>query len=151
MKVGMNSQTLRIVWGNGNITDYHITDGTTASKFMKCVGGVKPTEATLGDYEDTVLLNETDPMSWGSDTDKMTDINFTEVGRSDEEGMIDSQSRPHDNYGYYAPSQPARRSPVGTTFHQPMSTCVKQTPPPPRHDYSKTSDNEKNFKKLFGA
>ncbi len=151
MKIGMNSQTLRIIWGNGNISDYNITDGSTASKFMKIVGGDTPTQSTLGDYNSAAILDESDTMSWGNDHDKMDNITYTEMGRR-EVSMIDSScsSREHDNYGYYAPPQPSRRSPYGATFYQPITRPIKQSPPPPRHTFSKTIDNEKNFKKLFG-
>ena len=51
------------------------------------------------------------------------------------------------NVGVYANTF---RSAPGTSFHQPIRQPVRMTPPPPRHNYSKTSDNDKNFKKLFG-
>ena len=149
----MNSQTLRIIWGNGNISDYNITDGTTASKFMKIVGGETPTQATFGEYKDRAILNEDDEMSWGTDTDKMTGIEFTDVGGADV-NLINGDNRMdrhgiYDSYGFQT-TITSRRASTGIQFYQPIRKPVKQTPPPPRYDYSKTKHNDDNFKKLFG-
>ena len=149
MKVGMNSQTLRIIGGD-KVYDYNITDGTTASKFMKIVGGATITEDTLKEYTRNSVADEKAPMSWGKDNDKMTDIEYTSVGS--ESGMINSDTPDRSSgYGYGYPTYSApRRSAPGTSFYQPIRKPVRQTPPPPRHDYSKTQQNEENFKKLFG-
>ena len=150
MKVGMNSQCLRIIGDNEVAFDYHITDGTTASKFMRYASGTKPQETDLDAYDSKIVSNEDEPMTWGTETDKMTDIYYADLKYGKAERMIDSQSRDKELYNsYYPPYTTGRRSPYGTSFHQPIQQPVVMSPPPPRRDFSKTYDNDKNFKNLF--
>ena len=138
MKIGMNSQTLRIVYDNGDISDYNITDGTTSSKVMKIISAGTIGNVVLDGYTVMKISSETDPMSWGSSVDKLTDITYTDVS------VANSDSHQYKSYANI------RRSPMGTTFYTPITAPVRMTPPPPRYDFSKDDRNEKNFKKLFG-
>jgi len=137
MKIGMNSQTLRVIYDDGNISDYNITDGTTSSKVMKIISAGTIGNVVLDGYAVVKISSETDPMSWGSSVDKLTDITYTDVS------VANSDIHPYKSYANI------RRSPVGTTFYHPITSPVIQTPPPPRYEYSKTSVNDNNFKKLF--
>lgn len=152
MKVGMNSQCLRIIGDNKVAFDYNITDGTTASKFMKYACGKTIEEDDLKGYDSNIVSNEDAPMTWGTENDKMTDITYVDASRG-HELLVDDEVDENELYGAW-PNQGmyanTYRSAPGSTFRQPVRRPVKMSPPPPRHDYSKTSENEKNFKNLFG-
>lgn len=139
MKIGMNSQTLRII-ENDVIIDCHITDGLTSSYFMKILNG-QTKKDMLKQYDVKSIDAENDPLSWGSDSDKLTDINYVDL---ENKGEYEPQpTETYDDYRHYVyNNQMCRPSPnVYTTPPQPK----------PRLDYSDTAGNEKNFKKLFGA
>lgn len=139
MKIGMNSQTLRILDGEKGM-DYHIDDGKTASIFMAIIGHKAKADANLADYEKNPIV-ESDPMSWGTDKDKMTDINYTEVGASTTPSMRTGSRSPKNHTNYSMPS---------TNYGTRVNCMVIPSPPKPRNTFTSTDENKKNFGKLFG-
>jgi len=134
MKIGMNSQTLRIIFDSGDILDYHITDGSTSSHFMRILS-MNDREVTqyremLSVYEHHRVDGEMIPMSWGGPNDKMIDIQYTDVN------VISNTSSNIDVYDAYAIPR-----------YQP----IIMRPPPSRQpkEYTRSNNNYNNFKKLF--
>jgi len=134
MKIGMNSQTLRFIFDSGDILDYHITDGSTSSHFMRILSmndrEVKQYREMLSVYEHYTADNETTPLSWGGPNDKLLDIQYTEVN-----SIIDTKRIKIDPYTAYA--VPGR--------------SIINRPPTSRQpkEYTRSNNNYNNFKKLF--
>ena len=151
MKIGMNSQTLRFIFDSGNIIDYHIADGSTSSHFMRILSmnehEVTKYREMISIYEHYTVDGKMIPMSWGSDTDKMTDITYTEVdGRH-----IRHQSQ---TYGYIPTITPRRTPPTPQqgSYDLPPNKPVFMRPPSPRKpplEYTLSDENLTNFKKIF--
>ncbi len=132
MKVGMNSQTLRIV-KDDSIIDYNINDGSTATKFMKVIDGYLPKD--LESYGQTTIQSLNDPMSWGTPVDKMTDIGYTEVG-----GPVIREALYPSPINYHMATTRIYNPITAPTYPQSSTT---------RGTFSQTTSNETNFKKLF--
>jgi hypothetical protein len=158
-KIGMNSQTLRVVMKSptekitkDGIVDFHITDGSTASHFMELMGSFNPTgymTQHLSAYEIEAIALETDPMSWGGPNDKMTDINFTEINVVTLPLTSDRNSPSAG--GYRGQSMPLFSVPARTTRVQPFTAYpVRSSLLPVSSTTTDTDDNKTNFGKLFG-
>ena len=151
MKIGMNSQCLRVKRDGKTIIDYHINDGTIGKKFMNFVGGVAVPDHFDG-YESKSVDGIDSVMSWGGPNDKMTDINMIDLENKGEFGDMDTRTPDsYANRSYMGGSvAPSNVYSYKTTYGIPKHKPVVMTPPKPRYDFSKTSENDKNFKKLFG-
>lgn len=156
-KIGMNSQTLRVVMKSptekitkDGIVDFHITDGSTGTHFMGLMASSNPTAymtQNLTAYEVESVALETDPMSWGTPNDKMTDINFTDINAPKPQGI---QPNPH----MLTPSKPkivmmSNPTSSGYTAY-PVQYSLRPKPSTQRSDFSNTDENAKNFGNLFG-
>lgn len=148
-KIGMNSQTLRVVMSSptdkitkDGIVDFHITDGSTSSHFMNLYQNANPTgymTQYLSTYEMESIASETDPMSWGTDKDKMADINYTNVNpRSTPDVPPMAKIQARTSPLPYFPSQRYTPYPVQYSLR------------PTSSNFSETEENKKNFGKLFG-
>jgi len=157
-KIGMNSQTLRVVMKSptdkitkDGIVDFHITDGSTSSHFMELLSSDNPTQymtlnLTVYDMESIAL--ETDPMSWGSDNDRMTGINFTDIPKHSTPGPLTN----NDKYGgyrntsinmYHVLSHPTTRLKPFTPY--PVQTSLR----PQQSTFTEDDQNKTNFGNLF--
>jgi len=158
-KIGMNSQTLRIVMKSptekitkDGIIDFHITDGSTGSHFIGLMESSNPTAymmTNLPPYETQSIASETDPMSWGSPTDKMTDINFTDINVVTLPLTSDRNSPSAG--GYRNQSMPLFSVPARTSTIKPFTAYpVRTSLLPIRSMTTDTDENKTNFGNLFG-
>ena len=147
MKIGMNSQTLRMDLRRG-IIDYHITDGLTASYMMKAMRGEDIEEALLKSKYPWKEVSSTDDMTWGTDKDKMNNINTVDTNDTSDFDDDDDDDRSGFGYGYgpYYSTQFATRKPVRRVLRKQSGLVTPQ----PAKDYSDTDENAKNFGNLFG-
>jgi hypothetical protein len=138
MKVGINSQTIRI--DDGDITDYHVTDGMSSSHLMSMMtlNAAEYVKTVLNKYtERWTVRSIDDPLCWGSETDKFVDINYVDVDKV----VVDSEMATKANR--YFGSTFAHASP------RTMNRPYKPTPPPKPRKSNSDIANETNFRKLF--
>ena len=136
MKVSMNSQTFRVV-GDGRISDYHITDGSSARHLMNAMSqGMSYVKSNVvgGPYETKDVVSEDQMFSWCGPTDatELKNINYTPVGT-----RSNPQTQGHQPYpgAYVAPRKIAR----------PKRKVVK------KKIYHVDNQTKENFRKLFNG
>ena len=148
-QVCMNSQTLRIVNDDNSVVDYHITDGNTATYFIKIVNGEFDKD-DLTDYP-TEKTGKNSNLTWCTEVDSKTP-KYTNAGSKELECANDSD---YDYGNGYSCLRVFAATPTySPTYHiSPGNTSSAI------HDKNKAAfdkvfghdKNEENFKKIFGG
>jgi len=152
----MNSQTLRIMTEK-NITDFNINDGKTASHFLDILSTrhlADCLEKISKKYDSIIISSENDPMSWGTEKDKMTDIRYIDVDSHKKEFIDDEilqsslcelkSSRIEQKYGpkTLVVGTPSQKHNIFNFFLNPSKPRVWH--------FSESEENKINFKKMWG-